>query len=68
MVKMYMSEKDIVIPRGTVFYCRDGSEKKYIEGNYSAVIGLTKDSSGELVYGIDMSDPRIEEWFHECID
>ena len=58
--------KDVVIPAGTVFNNVDGLKVEYANGNYEHTLGLTKDSSGSLVYGLDPSDPALEEWFEEC--
>ena len=59
-------KKDIVIKAGTVFDCVDGESRKYYEGNYSHLIGLTDNTSGELVYGINTDFPDEEaEWFEE---
>lgn len=57
--------EDIVIKKGTIFRCIDGQTSQYIEGNYETTIGLTADSSGSLVYGIDLSDPHLSNYFKE---
>jgi len=57
------SLKDIVIPKGTVFDCVDGSKREYRHGNFATIIGLTDDSYGELIYAIDDRVDGTEEWF-----
>lgn len=59
----YVLKKDIVIPAGTVFECVDGGARRYVNGNYEATLGLSKDTSGGLVYGIEPKDPQCMEWF-----
>lgn len=59
-------KKDIVIKAGTVLDCVDGESRQYCEGNYSTLISLTDNTSGELVYGIDTGfDKEESEWFEE---
>lgn len=58
--------KDIVIPAGTVFEERIGTTTYYADGdNYDVNFGITKDSSGRLVYGIDRDDIELNEWFED---
>ena len=59
--------KDIVIPAGTVFM--DAPSKTIRSNGFGeAVIGLTKDSSGSLVYDIEGDDSDIlKEWFVDLI-
>ena len=59
-------KQDIVIPAGTVFECCDGSTTLYQSDNYAATVGLTKDSCGDFVYGIDPSDPKLADWFEDA--
>ena len=59
-------KKDIVIPAGTVFDNVDESSVEYGEDNYEHTLGLTKDSCGSLVYGVDLSESALKEWFEEC--
>lgn len=56
-------KKDIIIPAGTVFQQAPTHTDRIGEGHISHVIGLTKDSSGELTYCLDPGDPAIEDWF-----
>ena len=63
--KKYVLLKDIVIPKGTVLHCEDGRTSKYVSGNYGTTIGLTKDSCGEFIYGIDEKDKELPEWLVE---
>lgn len=60
-------KKEIVFRAGTVFECIDGEKREYGEGNYSLLFGLTNNTSGEIIYGIDEMDKDISEWF-EVID
>jgi hypothetical protein len=59
-------KKDIVIPAGTVFEGIDGLTVDYGSGNYDYTFGLTKDTVGSLIYGVDTSDLALGEWFEEC--
>ncbi len=64
-LKQYRLKKDIVIPVGTIFTERHG-ERKFGEGCYeSPAFGLTKDTSGDVFYGIEPNDPEMKEWFEE---
>ena len=56
--------KDMVIPAGTIF---DEAAHKVVnhEGCYEAIIGLTNDSHGHVVYSIDEDDKDINEWFED---
>ena len=59
-------KKDIVIPVGTVFSNIDGQSRKYLSGNYSTSIGLTKNTCGEIVYDITDEFPEEQnEWFEK---
>jgi hypothetical protein len=58
-------QKDIVIPAGTVFECCDGMTRRFVSDNYEAIVGLSKDSSGSLVYSIDPRDPGLVGLFKE---
>lgn len=60
---VYVLRKDLVIPAGTEFTCIDGTTRRYATGNYEAIIGLSKDSTGSLVYGVEDLDPKCMEWF-----
>ena len=59
-------KKDVVIPAGTVFDNVEGMHVEYGPDNFEHTFGLTKDSVGSLVYGLDFLDPALEEWFEEC--
>lgn len=63
--KQYVLKKDIVIPAGTVFENIDGSRRTYVDSNFEATIGLSKDSSGSVVYGVEPKDPACMEFFEE---
>jgi len=56
--------KDIVIPAGTIF---EEAPLKSVrsEGHIGTVIGLTKDSFGDLTYYFDKDDPELDKWFGE---
>ena len=66
MAKRRVKEKvlirDLVIPAGTVFKCCDGRSTTYGENNYACDIGVTNDTSGELIYGFDDHD-QAEKFF-----
>ena len=64
--KKYVLKKDIVIRAGTVFHCVDGTHRTFASGNFEATIGLSKDSSGSLVYGIEPGEAACMEWFEEA--
>jgi len=67
-MKRYKLKKDIVIKAGTVFESIDGHTHTFVEDCYSALFGLGKDSTGEIVYkGIDDDDKMRNEWFEEVI-
>lgn len=55
--------KDLVIPAGTIFENVDGHKRAFISGNYEATIGLTKDTSGSVLYGVELADVACAEWF-----
>ncbi|MDD4906314.1 MAG: hypothetical protein PHD39_09185 [Methylobacter tundripaludum] len=64
-LKKFILKKDIVIPVGTVFTERFG-KREYGENCYeSEAFGLTKDTSGDVFYGIEPGDPEMSEWFEE---
>ena len=63
--KQYVLKKDITIPAGTVFKNIDSSRRTYVNGNFEATIGLSKDSSGSLIYGIEPKDMDCMEFFEE---
>jgi len=66
MGKKVRLKKDIVIPAGTILEAVGGSSVKYGEGNYECTVGLTKDSAGYFVYGLDPAGPELWDWFEEC--
>jgi hypothetical protein len=45
-------KKDIVIKAGAIFESVDNETRKYYHDNYGHIFGLTKDTSGEIIYGI----------------
>ena len=48
-IKKVMSKKDIVIPKGTVFECIDGSSSQFYYDNYDVNIELDKDTSARII-------------------
>jgi len=62
--KAYVLLKDIVVPRGTVFY-QAPIKTERSEDHYDTVIGLTKNTAGDLTYCIDESFEELNEWFAE---
>lgn len=63
-MKQKRLKKEIVIPAGTIFKEKVGVTT-YYKHNYVTLIGLTKDSSGDLIYGIDPDDIVLDEWFED---
>jgi hypothetical protein len=66
--KKFKLLKDIVIPKGTIFENCDGMTSHFSNDNYLSTIGLTKNTSGRIIYGIDSSAACKEEnaeWFEE---
>jgi hypothetical protein len=68
MPKKFVVKKDIIISAGTVLKNVDGETAHYCRGNYGLVLGLTKDTSGVFIYGIDELDEKVNEWFEEVIE
>ena len=65
-------KKDIVIKAGAIFENVDNETREYHHDNYGHVFGLTKDTSGEIVYGIctgfnNMLGQQSSEWFEKVI-
>ena len=69
--KRYILKKDIIIKAGEVFDCIDGRTSEYRSGNIGALVSLSKDTCGELIYGIDLSTDEVksqmDEWFEEVL-
>jgi len=59
----YVLKRDLVIPAGTVFHCIDGTTRQFASGNFEATLGLSRDSSGSVVYGVEPNDAECMEWF-----
>ena len=49
-----------VIPAGTAFARIDGTKRKYVEGNYEALIANSKDSTVSVVITDDVGNDRPE--------
>jgi len=62
-VEEIILKKDIVIPAGTVFTRAPMETKRYGNGHFEAGIGLSADSSGNIVYCIDDMGEEFKEWF-----
>ena len=58
-------KRDLVIPAGTVFICCDGMTRRHVSGNFEASIGLSKDTSGSVIYGFEPDDHALAEWFEK---
>jgi len=58
--KKVISKKDIVIPKGTIFECIDSLERKYCNGNYEALIDLSRDNCGSFVIGDEFDKENFE--------
>ena len=63
--KSYRLKEDIVIPKGTVFSDVNGTTSKYVRSMYQCTFGLTKDTSGNIIYGIDLGDKEILNYWEE---
>ena len=48
-IKKIISKKDIIIPKGTVFECIDGSSSQFYRDNYDVNVGLDKDTSARII-------------------
>jgi len=59
-IKKVISKKDIVIPKGTIFECIDGLEREYCNGNYEALINLSRDNYGSFVIGDEFNKENFE--------
>lgn len=60
-------KNDLVIPKGTIFTeIPYHSTTKYGNGNFEATIGLTKNTSGSIVYSFDDgANPREKKKLNE---
>lgn len=63
MTQRIVLQRDLVIPAGTVFENCDGVTRRFASGNFEATIGLSKDSSGSVVYGFEPNDATLRDWF-----
>lgn len=63
--KEYVLLKDIVIPAGTRFTPGPSQTRYYGTGHYECTVGLSKDSSGSLVYHIEDDLKNLTEHFSE---
>jgi len=53
-------KKDIIIPKGTIFENIDGLKRKYCNGNYEALIDLSRDNYGSFVIGGEFDKDNFE--------
>lgn len=60
--------KNIIIPKGTVFRKAPIKTKRFGDGHFSAIIGLTKDTYGEFEYCMDEGDETALSEYFEDID
>lgn len=44
-----ISKKDIIIPKGTIFECIDGTDTHYACDNYEYMLALDKDTYATIV-------------------
>lgn len=67
-MKQFKLLKDLVIPAGTIF-TPAAAKVERSEGNYEHILGISKDTSGSVVYYIgNPGEPEYEqtrEWFEE---
>ncbi|HDM75820.1 MAG TPA: hypothetical protein ENG51_05035 [Deltaproteobacteria bacterium] len=61
--KKKVLQKRIVIPRGTIFTEAKGLAIMCHSDVYTYAFGLTANTAGDILYGIDPNDPEIENWF-----
>jgi len=59
-IRKVISKKDIIIPKGTVFECIDGLKREYGNGNYEALIDLSRDNCGNFVIGANFNKDNFE--------
>mgnify|MGYP001592520625 FL=1 len=59
-------KRDIVIPAGTIL---DDAPRRLemCRGHVEHILGLTKDTSGSLLYFVDPDDAALADWF-EVLD
>lgn len=56
--------KDLVIPAGTVFSRSPMKTERFSRDSFSAIFGLTDDTSGDINYNIsDDTAALLAEWF-----
>lgn len=55
--------RDIVIRAGTVFDASPWRTRRYGDGHVCCNVGLTKDTSGDFEYCIEVGDPELSKWF-----
>ena len=55
--------KDIAIPAGTIFEDAPMRTRRFGKYHTEHILGLSKDTSGEVTYHVDPDDPMIREWF-----
>ena len=58
----YRLKKDIVIKKGTIMGCAPRKTRRYLNGHYDCIIGLSDNTSGTFEYFID-DDKGLEEYF-----
>ena len=58
--KKIISKKDVIIPEGTIFECIDGRNVTYANGNYEALINLSKDNCGSFIIGSDFDKDNFD--------
>lgn len=62
---MYRLKQDVVIPKGTLLDDWSGERLGLAYGWAGKVIGLTKDTSGYFLYGLDECDEDLDKWIEE---
>ena len=58
--KKIISKKDVIIPEGTIFECIDGRNVTYANGNYEALINLSKNNCGSFIIGSDFDKDNFD--------
>lgn len=55
----------ISFKKGTEFESIDGRTTEFCDGNYAKLLGLTNDSTAEVIIGFDYLDDNIKDLFKE---
>jgi hypothetical protein len=56
MITHIKLNRDIIIPKGTIFNLMDGNTTFYKGANYKTSIDINKDNCGSLIIGTDIDE------------